>query len=173
MNNTHKVILGKFASVYGVKGWIKVVSYTDPIENILNYPVWQVKHAGNWQSITIEQGKRHDKFIVVKIKGDDDRDIVRRFTNDVIAVAREQLPKLEEDEHYIEDLIGLNIETTDGTSLGRIIEIQATGANDIIVTENATKQQHLIPYLDHVVKQIDTEKRLMIVDWDTSWETDK
>lgn len=171
MSDKNNVILGKFASVYGVKGWIKVISYTDPIENILNYSHWQVHLQGKWQSVTLEHGKRHGKFLIVKLTGDDDRDRVRRFTNHNIYVRRDDLPQLEHNQHYIQDLIGLRITNLNNETLGHITDIQSTPANDIIVVTDKNNKLHLIPYLDHVVKKIDTDTGDMQIDWDLDWES--
>ena len=169
MSSDSYITIGKFAKAYGVKGWIKVVSYTDPITNIIDYtPFWQVTHNKKPLSLEIEDAKLHGKFVIVKIKGYNAPETVRALTNDLIKIAREDLPALKEDEHYLADMIGLNVISTSGVNFGKITEIQETGANDVIVIEG--EKRTLIPYLDHVVLKVDIEKQEMLVDWENDYQ---
>lgn len=159
-----KIIVGKFASVFGVKGWIKVISYTDPPENLFNYADWFVKHNRAWQPINIEAAKPHGKAFVVKIQDIDDRDIAHTYTNNEIAITRDALPDLPEGEYYWSQLVGLTVTTTEGVTLGTIVRLDETGANDIIFIRG--DRERVLPYIDSVVKNIDLDKQQMIVDWD-------
>lgn len=169
MSSDSHITIGKFAKAYGVKGWIKVVSYTDPITNLIDYaPHWQVIHNNKTLSLDIEDAKLHGKFVIVKIKGYNAPETVRTFTNDLIKIAREDLPTLKDDEHYLADMIGLNVVSTSGVNFGKISEIQETGANDVIVVEG--EKRTLIPYLDHVVLKINVDKQEMLVDWEDDYQ---
>ena len=159
-----KIIIGRFASTYGVRGWLKVISYTDPIDNILKYPNWQTEHAAQWETITIEENRPHGKGIVVKLSGCDSPEQARLYTNQPIAINREELPTLAKEEYYWADLMGLRVITQDGTDLGRIDDILATPANDVLVIKNDRKR--LLPYTTEVIQSINLEDKLMIVDWD-------
>jgi len=159
-----KVILGRFGTVYGVQAWIKVHSFTQPIKNILNYPEWQVQHLGVWKTVSIEDGKTHGKGVVVKIKNIDDREQAKAYANDLIAIDSKVLPKLEEDEYYWRDLIGMSVLTKDHVPLGVVKNLLETGSNDVLIVKG--KREHLIPYSRRVVQSIDGEKKIIIVDWD-------
>lgn len=165
-NNNNKIILGRFASTYGIQGWIKVTSYTDPPDNLLQYPSWQVKHQDQWQSIEIEDAKTHNQFIIIKIHGYDTPETVKSFTNELIGVEREELPKLKENEYYWVDLIGLRVVNLEGVELGYIKSLMETASNDVMIIHDKNNQERLIPYLNHVVKSIDLDKKIMVVDWE-------
>ncbi|WP_423062810.1 ribosome maturation factor RimM [Candidiatus Paracoxiella cheracis] len=162
-NNT--VIMGRFGSAYGVRGWLKVISFTDPIDNLLDHKIWQIEHKRLWQPITIQDGKRHGEFLVVKIEGCDDRDKAREYTNDLIAVSRDELIPLKQGEYYWTDLIGLRVINEKDIDLGKIDHLIETGSNDVMIIKDAHKERWL-PYIDDVVKSIDLEKKEMRVEWD-------
>ena len=172
-DSNKKVLLGRLASVYGVKGWLKVNSYTQPKENIFNYPEWQLKIAKHWQLRQIEQGRPHGKTLVVKLVGCDDRDQAKELVGVEIAINREQLPETREDEYYWSDLIGMKVITKAGKILGLVKEIIETGSNDVLVvtsTDSGKKVEHLIPWLqEDVIIEVNMNDGQIKVDWETDF----
>lgn len=162
-----KIIMGKFGSVYGIHGWIRVNSYTDPPTNLFNYDLWQVAHQGQWQTITIQQVKQHGAQYIVKLPDCDNRELAQRYTNDLIAINRDQLPELEAETYYWTDLIGLQVINTTGYDLGQVKEVINTGANDIFIVEN--DKRRLIPHTEDVVKSINLKDNILTVDWDPNF----
>lgn len=159
------VVIGTINGLYGVKGWVKVFSYTDPKENILNYTPWSI----NGQLIDLEDGKPQGKGIIVKLKNIDDRDQAMALLQTDICISREQLPVLSKDEFYWSDLIGLQVINEEGIDLGSISELFETGANDVIVVKNQ-EVERLIPFVwEEVVEHIDLEKRQMRVRWNADF----
>lgn len=158
------VILGRLGSPHGVRGWLKVNSFTNPTTNILEYPTWHIEHAGQWCLMSIVAARPQGNTLVVQLDGLTDRDQAALYTNDLIAVKRDELPATEDNEYYWNDLIGLTVTTTDDKTLGKIIELRETGANDVIVIEG--ERRHLIPFLKHVVLSVDLQNKQMRVDWD-------
>lgn len=153
------VVIGTINGLYGVKGWVKVYSYTDPRENILNYTPWLI----NGQPIDLEDGKPQGKGIIAKLKGIDDRDQAIMLLQSDICVS--QLPVLSKDEYYWSDLIGLRVINEEGIDFGCISQLFETGANDVIVVKNQ-KLERLIPFVwEEIVEHIDLEKREMRVRW--------
>jgi len=159
-----KIILGKFGAAYGVRGWLHLISYTDPIDNLFEHTEWHVKHRGQWEILHIENGKAHGKGLVVKIKEINDRELAREYTNDKISIPREALPELSDDEHYWQDLVGATVVTENGIGLGIVKELIATGSNDVFVVVG--ERERLIPYTKDVVVKIDATKNEIIVNWD-------
>lgn len=159
--------MGHFGQSYGIKGWLKVNSSTDPIENILQYFPWQVQHQGLWQPLKITEGKRQGKHILVKIAGCDTPELAKTYTNNPIAIEREQLPKLPPDEYYWSDLIGLKVINQDGVDFGWVESLFETGVHDVLVVKNS--RQRLIPYTSEVIKNIDLTNRIIHVIWDAEF----
>ncbi len=159
------VVLGRVTGVFGVRGWIKVHSHTEPLENILNYNPWYLNSAGGWREYRLLNGRRQGKGIVAGIEGYSDRDHAAVLMGCDIAVPRSRLEALGQDEFYWSDLQGLEVITLDGRTLGRVSHLFDTGANDVLVVEG--DREYLIPYVwEQVVKSVDLDGGRMRVDWD-------
>lgn len=159
-----EIIVGKFGRAHGVRGDIYVISYTDSPTNILDYQPWLIKNKGEWQPITITSKKSHDHSIIVHIQGWEDREIAKLHTNDEIAVPIENLPKLESEEFYWNQLIGLEVVDQEGKSLGTVTGLLETGANDVLVVKGET--EHLVPYTQNTIIKVDLDTHQIIVDWE-------
>ena len=158
------IALGAINGVYGVKGWVKVFSFTDPIENILNYKTWNIKKNDQWTTCKLEAGKIHGKGIIAKLEGFDDRTIVEKLLKSEVLVSKDELPDLPQGEYYWRDLEGLEVVNLDESSLGHIDHMMETGANDVMVVKGSEKR--LIPFVQGLyVKKVDLEHKLLIVDW--------
>ena len=172
------VPVGKLNGLYGVKGWVKIFSNTQPKENILTYSPWYLKRNGQWQEFKLLSGKSHGKGVIAHIEGCTDRDIAAELIGSEIAIKREQLATPDSGEYYWNDLIGLLVENLDGIELGKITSMLETGANDVIVVldedgekdTEGKKRERLIPYVtEEVVHEINLEQGIMIVDWDSEF----
>ena len=171
-SNDEKLIVGKITGAYGVKGWVKVYSWTEPREGIVNYDPWYLKKpaAEQWQNVQVLAGKRHGKTVIAKLDGIDDRDQAELLTGQEIAIKASQLSGLEEDEYYWRDLIGCSVSNQQGEKLGEIISLMETGANDVLVVKAENGVEHLIPWvLGHTVLAVDIEQGHVAVDWESHW----
>jgi 16S rRNA processing protein RimM len=166
------IILGRVSSVYGVKGWVKIYSYTEPMERILDYGEWLLNLNGQWQPITVDKGRSHGKGMVAHFEGCDDREQARQYNGAEIAVPRERIPELPEGEYYWFQLEGLQAVNVQGNILGKVDHMMSAGAsNDVLVVkgdaESIDRQERLIPYVPDVyVKEVDLEQGRILVDWD-------
>jgi 16S rRNA processing protein RimM len=169
-HNDHQLItMGRITGLYGVKGWVKVFSETEPREGIGKYSEWLVKRPHGWQRFAVESGRKQGKNVVVKLAGIDDRDMAATLSGCEIAVTRDQFVLAKPGEYYWLDLQGLKVVTIDGVELGIVDHLLETGANDVLVVreENREARERLIPYLPgQVVTDIDLQEKRMIVDWD-------
>jgi len=162
------VIIGQVTGVFGVQGWVKVWSFTQPPENILHYQPWWVKLHGEWRELAVDAGRPHGKGIVARLEGHADRDSARALVGADIGMLREQLPPPAPGEYYWTDLVGLEVINRDGTSLGKVDHLLATGANDVLVVKG--ERERLIPFIkDQVVLDIDIERGVLKVDWDAAF----
>lgn len=159
------LVVGKIGSTYGIKGWIKILSYTEEIENILKYQPWYIEDQQGWKSIDIEQTKMHGNGIIVKFKGYDTPENARMLSGKKIAVLQDQLPALKKNEYYWNELQGLTVLDQHGENLGKVIYLMATGSNDVLVVKGS--KEHAIPYIWHdVIQEIDLQKGIIYVDWE-------
>ena len=158
------VLLGRISGLYGVEGWVKVFSHTQPRENILRYSSWYLREDDRWVRHSLIKGRRHGKAVVAFLEGCSDRDQARALIGADIAIAREQLPRPKQGEYYWSDLIGLEVMTVNGERLGRVDYLMETGANDVLVIVG--ERERLVPFIDEVITSVDLEEGRLTVDWD-------
>ena len=162
--NNKKLLVGKINGFFGLKGWVKVFSYTNPRTNILNYSPWSIKVDGNFQSIDITSGREQSKTIVAHIKGIDNREDSQKFIGQDIYINKEQLPELTQGEYYWHELIGFDVINKDEERLGTVDYFVETGANDVLVVKG--KKEYWIPYIEPFLVSIDSKNNKILVDWD-------
>lgn len=172
------VSVGKLSGLFGVKGWVKIFSNTQPKENILTYSPWYLKRDGQWQEFKLLSGKVHGKGVIAQLSGCTDRDTAAELIGSEIAIKREQLANPASGEYYWNDLIGLLVKNIEGIELGKITSMLETGANDVMVVHDQTsekdkkgkKRERLIPFVtEEVVREVNLEQGFMIVDWDSEF----
>lgn len=183
-----RVVIAKITSVHGVKGWVKVHSFTEPMENFLQHRHCFVNKGDTWQRVEIDQSRRQGKGIVAHIVGLDDRELAREWAGCELAVARTQLPVLTEGEYYWHQLEGLQVwlssdlgsESASGDVqadpmlLGKVSHMMATGANDVLVVRKCAgsidRQERLIPWVpDRFIDRVDIADGKIWVHWDPAF----
>jgi 16S rRNA processing protein RimM len=166
------IVLGRLAAPWGVKGWIKADSYTEPPAGLLDYPVWflsrparGVEPAG-WDEIRIVEGRPHGgRQVVVSLPGVTDPESARLWTGREIAVPRSALPEPEAGQYYWEDLAGCRVETMDGVPLGTVDHFIEMPANAVMVVRDGERERWL-PVVPAHLKRVDLATRTIVVDWD-------
>ncbi|MCC5794424.1 MAG: ribosome maturation factor RimM [Chromatiales bacterium] len=160
------VPLGRISGVFGVRGWVKVFSWTRPRENILAYPRWQLELPdGRRETLRLLDGRQQGRGLVARLEGCSDADEAMCLVGAGISVAREELPPAGPGQYYWSDLEGLAVETTTGTGLGQVDSLIETGANDVLVVIG--DRRRLIPFVHgQVVREVDLAAGRLVVDWD-------
>ena len=157
--------VGRVSGAYGVKGWLRVASYTAEPGAVLSYRPWRFRRANGAVEIpTLLEARGHGKGFVVHLAGCDDRDCAEGWAGSAIEVPAEALPPLETGEYYWGQLVGLTVETVRGTPLGVVTRLMETGANDVLVVQG--ERERLLPYIADVVRRVDLDQRRLVVDWD-------
>lgn len=160
------VTLGRISGVFGVRGWVKVESYTEPRTNVVEYDVWTLRSRGQDRAIEVEEGQGHGNQVVAKLRGVDDRDVARSLVGAEILVERDRLPPCAPGEYYWTDLEGLEVRTPRGEVLGKVDHLLATGSNDVLVLTG--EPERLIPFvLGSVIHRVDLEAGFLVADWAT------
>ncbi|OLO06076.1 MULTISPECIES: ribosome maturation factor RimM [Salinicola] len=171
---TQHLVLGRLTSPHGVKGWLKVYSYTSPSEGIFDYPVWVLSRQGQRESRRLLEARPQGKGLVVRLEGIDTRELAEQWAGADVLMEKTALPELDSGEYYWYQLEGLQVETRDGVKLGRVDHLFETGANDVLVIKPAEgsldDRERLLPFLpDDVIVQVDLVGQSMIVDWDPAF----
>ncbi|RUM90386.1 MAG: ribosome maturation factor RimM [Thiomicrospira sp.] len=165
-----KIILGQINGIYGVQGWVKIFSHTDPRQNILSYSPWLVKVKNEWRTFEVEDGRAQQggKSVVAKLAGIDDRDFAREYIGCEIAILPEQLPATDEGFYWMQ-LIGCQVTNVEGEDLGQVTEIVETGAHDVLRVEKQAETgliSTLIPFvMETFILEVDVESKQIKVDW--------
>jgi 16S rRNA processing protein RimM len=170
--NTGKVIIGKITAAFGVHGWVRIHSYTEPEENFFQYSGIRLEVSDPKPlPIKIEEWKPHGKGFVAYLKGCDTRTQAELYRGVEFSVPRSALAELDEGDYYWSQLIGLKVQSTEIRLLGRVDSMLETGANDVLVVKacdnSVDKKERLIPYLPGtVVQSVNLDSGMITVDWD-------
>lgn len=165
LTDSEPLVLGRISGLYGVRGWVKVHSYTEPREAILKYGSWLLEQDGVWRETSVAEGRKQGKTVVARLDAVTDRDMATAFVGMTIGVARSDLPETDSGEYYWTDLEGLQVIHQDGRILGKVAYLLATGANDVLVIQG--DQEVLVPFVkDEVIKGVDLATGIISVDWE-------
>jgi len=166
MNDQQKVVIGQVSSPHGIKGWLKVYSYTDPIENIFSYKSIFIKNDDQYLPYKIEDYSSDGKIIRIKLSGVDDRNQSEELSKCEISINRGDLPDISSDSYYWADLLGFKVKSEDNLIFGVLDSFFETGSNDVMVVVDNSKNRKLIPFINgDVVKTVLCKEKIIIVDW--------
>ncbi|MDB5988430.1 MAG: rimM [Nevskia sp.] len=173
MSGNRRVALGRVAGVFGIKGWVKVHSYTRPIENILDYSLWSIAARQPYEAKLLE-GRIHGHGLVARITGADgapieDRDLAAALLDAEISVEQSQLPKAPAGTWYWSELIGLAVQTVAGEPLGRVTSVFENGAQDVLVIVDGDTER-MIPFVQGpIIQSVDTAAGVIVAEWSPEW----
>ena len=165
-DNERRILLGRIVGAFGVRGEIKLESWTEPRSAIFRYQPW-ILRSPNGQETTLEGARGRDtgKHLVARFPGIDDRDTVEAMHGTEVFVARSALPPPQPDEYYWVDLEGLDVKTVEGVALGQVSHLFSTGANDVLVVRG--DKERMIPFVQpQFVVSVDFQANQVVVDWD-------
>ncbi len=170
--SVERVVLGYVSGVYGIKGWVKIVSFTRPIENILDYPRWWLKARDGDEAFSADlvEGRAQAGGIVASLAMADgktalDRNAAAALIGRQIAVDRSEMPKLRRDQYYWSDLLGMAVESKEGVALGRVVNLIDNGAQDVLVIEDG-EIERMIPFVhEAIIVEVDLAARRIVADW--------
>jgi len=172
-DSAERVLLGHITGVYGLQGWVKVHSDTNPRQNITKYKHWWLEKGGEWKQWNVKGGRPQGKTIVAQLEGISSPEEAGILIGASIAVSRSEMPGLKPGEYYWADLTGMLVRTVDGTEIGPVLRLFETGANDVVVVadqrpdQQSSQKEVLVPWLvPDVVSSVDMENRTITVDWD-------
>ncbi len=163
------VTVGRISGVHGIRGWVKVFSYTDPRENVLSYPEWWLTRGRERRVFRVRDGGSAGRTIVATLESIEDRDAAQEWIGAEIAVERSRLPDPGEGQYYWADLVGLEVRDSRGERLGRVERMLETGAHDVMVVGREEGEDLLIPFVvDGIVQAVCLEEGRIVVDWEWS-----
>lgn len=169
-----RIVVGQLAGAYGIKGWVKLRSFTEPAENILEYRPWFLRTCHGLREVIPDDYKTRPQGMVVHFNGVDDRDVAAQLGRALIEIDETHLAPLPDGEYYWHELQGLDVVSAwEGQRylLGRIKHLMETGANDVIVVEPTSNsvddRERLVPYVPgQFVERVDVDSGSIVVNWD-------
>lgn len=164
MRDTEELIpVGKIIGTHGIKGQLKLNSYSGNSESLRKANSVVVKAPDGTNRQCVLQGfKANSGKFIISFKDFDEINLVTPLIGSELCLKRSDLPALAEDEYYWNDLIGLTVMTVDGEQIGKIKDIFETGSSDIYVVQG-TDREYLIPAIADVVKQVDVKGGSIII----------
>ena len=166
MSGERRVLLGQIVGAFGVRGWVKLQSHTEPRQALLDYRPWILRQRGIEREIVNVEGRPQGRGLVARLPDVETREAAEALVGTEIWVDRGKLPKPRRGEYYWIDLENQAVQTVEGTALGRVSHLFSTGANDVLVVVDGERER-LIPFVpDQVVKRVDLDAGLIVVDWD-------
>ena len=155
--------IGQIVNTYGIKGFLKVVPYTDDITRFENLKSIYIETKNFLKTFIIEDVKYSKNLVLLKLKGIDDINTAEIYKNCYLKIERKDAVDLPEDSYFIIDLIGITVFSDNNEELGNIVDVYSTGANDIYVVKNELGKQVLLPAIGEVIKDVDIKNKKMIV----------
>lgn len=162
------IAVGRVSGLFGVQGWVKLYSFTEPRDRLLEYKLLLLGDEETRRPVKLAEGRAQGKGLVGRFEDITDRDQAAGLVGLELAVLRSQLPEAAADEVYWVDLMGLAVVNTQGASLGRVERLLETGANDVLVVMG--DRERLIPFArGPIVKQVDLAAGTIVVDWELDY----
>ncbi|NNC23216.1 16S rRNA processing protein RimM [Salinisphaera sp. USBA-960] len=159
--------MGRITGLFGISGWVKVYSFTDPIDNLIDYSPWLLGNDLGERALL--DARRQGKTLIAQLTAEDgqaicSRDAAAGLVGADITVDRSQMPPLPKDQYYWCDLIGSAVVNRQRVQLGRVVNMLETGAHDVLVLEG--ERERLIPFAPgQTVDHVDPDLGRIDVDW--------
>jgi 16S rRNA processing protein RimM len=168
------ILLGRIHGAFGVRGELKLESFTDPLRSILRYQPWILRSPqGVERELSDARGRETNKGIVATFPGVEDRDAADALRGTEVWVPRAALPPPQPGEYYWVDLEGLRVVNLEGADFGTVSHLFATGANDVLVARGGASgegRERMIPFLEpDYIRSVDFEAGVVTVDWDAEF----
>ncbi|WP_028113985.1 MULTISPECIES: ribosome maturation factor RimM [Ferrimonas] len=175
MSQQELMLVGRLGAPHGIRGWLKITSFTDDKEGIFEYRPWLINHGGQQQEVKVVDWRRQNNGLIVRLEGIEDRDAAALYTNNDVSIFAHQLAELPEDEFYWRDLIGCKVVNQQGYDMGTVSGILETGANDVLeIKANAKdafgKRERMVPFVpEQFIIEVNTSEKHITVDWDPNF----
>jgi 16S rRNA processing protein RimM len=164
VNEPRFVEVGRLGAAHGVRGWLRVQSFTDPPQRLFEWRRWLLRsERGVELEVKVLEVRPQGNGWIAQLDGVVERDGASRLTGQMVLVEREELPPVKEGEHYRDDLIGFEVKNLEGALLGVVDHYIDTPANAVMVIQG--EREHLVPVTGQHLRSVDRDARKLTVDW--------
>jgi len=165
--------MGRVAGAYGVKGWLKVVPFTDKVDTLGAFGTWWVGRDDRWQAVKVEQVHPHGRHLLAQVAECGSPEAAEAWRGMQVAVPRAEMPRLPDGEYYWVDLEGAEVTNEGGERLGEIAEVFSNGAHGVLRVRERSGDgrtvERLIPFVPGIVLSVSLEQRSVRVAWERDW----
>ena len=158
--------LGFVGAPFGVRGWVKLRSHTDPAERLLEHRSLTIGQGSDWRNYRIEASGRSGGALTVKLAGVEDRDQAQALRGAQVCVLRSELPQRDDKDFYRADLIGCEVVNLEGLDLGTVQHFIETPAQVLMVVRGT--QEYWIPAVPLHLRRVELQARRVTVDWNAT-----
>ena len=166
---TRRILVGRIHGAFGVRGELKLESFTEPASTIFRYQPWTLRDAqGREREFEGARGRETNKGLVATFPDIADRDAAEALRGTEVYVSRSVLAPPKPGEYYWVDLEGLRVVNAEGADFGIVSHLFSTGANDVLVARG--ERERMIPFLEpDYIKSVDFDAGVVTVDWDADF----
>ena len=163
MSENDYIVVGKILTTHGIKGWLTIKSYTNPLENIFKYNL-QINLDKNFKNIKVTDYRFMSKKTVMKIENINTIEDTSQFINHDLVILKNDLPVIDDNEYYWHQLIGKKVITSDNKTLGIVEYLFTSGDNDILVVKTNKKKgkELFVPFLKDNIIDIKLDENIII-----------
>jgi 16S rRNA processing protein RimM len=164
VSNPRRIEVGRLGAPHGVRGWLRVQSFTDPPQRLFEWKEWRLEREGGGSTdVKLLEARPQGNGWIARIEGVEERNSASRLTGQMILVERDQLPPAKGREHYRDDLIGFEARNLEGAMLGVVDHFVDTPGNAVMVIKG--EREHLVPVTAQHLREVRADTRTLIVDW--------
>jgi len=160
MSDPRQIEVGRLGAAHGVRGWLRVQSFTDPPQRLFEWQRWRLQSG---TEVNVLESRPQGNGWIARLEGIDDRDAAGRLSGQLVLVDRGELPATTAREYYRADLVGFEARNVEGVLLGVVDHFIDTPGNAVMVIRGT--REYLVPMSAQHLRSVDQQARRLIVDW--------
>lgn len=171
--------VGRVLDAWGIKGWFKILPYSADPEALFSSKSWfllptekGVKTFDGVGLLQVKEAKIHSDTVVALAQDINDRSQADALRGARIFISRSSFPKVQKDEYYWVDLIGLEVINREGVALGHVRDLLTTGPQTVLVidqVQDGKTAEIMIPFVAAYIDDVSLSARRILVDWQTDY----
>ena len=164
MSDSRRVEVGRLGAAHGVRGWLRVQSFTDPPQRLFEWKRWCLQpEQGAAREVNLLEARPQGNGWIARLEGIEERDAASRLSGQMVLIDRAALPPTTGREHYRSDLVGFEVKNVEGAVLGVVDHFVDTAGNAVMVIKG--EREHWVPVTGQHLRSVDKDARRVIVDW--------
>ena len=160
MTDSRRIEVGRLGAAHGVRGWLRVQSFTDPPQRLFEWKRWRLQSG---TEVNVLEVRPQGKGWIARLEGIEERNAASRLSGQMLLIDRDELPATTGREHYRSDLVGFEVKNLEGALLGTIDHFVDTPGNAVMVIKG--EREHWVPVTGQHLRSVDKDARRAIVDW--------